>query len=215
MNITHILTIALIGTAFALAGCTGTADESSGSASLYIKDQPADDFEEVHVIITEGRVHRAGDGNETADTDDESGDGEWITIFQNSTGLDIDLLAVQGSLAAFIGEANLTAGKFTQIRFTLDSAYGIDSAGARVEITVTNGQVFITKPFDIEAGMESRIVIDIDLDRSLIRQGGSAPIIDEPTYRLNPVIGSTSVEIVDDAESGEDVHEPGEAAEVA
>lgn len=211
-----------------LLGCVTTDDGGQGSASIYIKDQATDDFQEVHALITTAMVHRAdgddGTGeNETSDDDgaddgmDGNGtdDGTWITIYQNASGLDIDLLAVQGDLAAFVGEADLEAGKYTQIRFTVESAYGIDNDGERVEIEVSSGAVRVVRPFEVDADMESRIVIDIDLDRSLHRMGGTAPIVDEPRYRMTPVLGTTTVEVVEDDESGEEAHEPGEAAEVA
>ncbi len=210
--------VALMIVAVAAAGCVG--DSGQGSASIYVKDAPTDDFDEIHVVFTKVELHRAGDDNDTSDDnetddadegDDEGGAG-WITVYENASGQDIDLLAANGNKAAFLGESDLAAGKYTQIRIHATEAYGIQD-GERKDFILSNNVLKVPKPFTVEADMETKIVIDYDLDRSIKQQGGGP--LSEPTYRMTPVIGKTTATVVEDDESGEDAHEEGEISESA
>lgn len=194
----------------ALAGCVQDDGGGEGAASIYIKDAPTDEFDEVHVVISKVEVHFAGDdssGDAANGTDGNETDGEWKTVFEDTAGVDVDLLDASGVRAAFLGEANLTAGKYTQVRVHFDEAYGIDKEGQRVAIDAPPTPGKVIQPFDVEAGMDTRIVIDLDLDRALKEQGPNGWI-------LTPVWGETRVEVVEDSESGDEVHEQGEVAEV-
>lgn len=186
------LSILLLATA-SLAGCVG---DGAGSASIYVKDAATDDFDEIHVVFTAVLVHAAGNDTE---------DGSWLTIWENSTGRDIDLLDLSGDRAAFLGEADLDAGKYTQIRIEATQAYGIQD-GTRVAIELVNPTLKVVRSFDIEAGKETQIVLDFDLDRS-VKENPQG-------WRMTPVIGKTTVNVVDDDASGADVHEEGEVTEI-
>lgn len=199
--------LALLALAGALtAGCAASGD---GSASVYVKDAPADDFDEVHVVFTKVEAHAAGDG-EDGDEDDGNGTGNstagWTVLFSDAAGVDVDLLNASGSRAAFLGEADLAAGKYTQLRITVTSAYGVAN-GTQVPLTVSSGTLKLTHPFTVEAGEETRLVIDIDLDRSLHQQGNGS-------WRLTPVVGSVDAEQVEDGASGEDTQQPGDVETV-
>ncbi len=192
----------LLVLAIALAGCTASGEE--GSASIYVKDAPTDEFDEIHVVFTEVRVHESG---AESDEDAEESDGGWMVLFENASGQDIDLLAANGTAAAFLGEADLPAGNYTQIRIIVQSAYGIKDDN-RVPITVSSGTLKMVQSFEVQADMETKIIIDYDLDRSLHQQGNGA-------WRFTPVIGKTTTEIVEDATSGEETANEGEIVEDA
>lgn len=187
-----IFMLAMLATV-ALAGCT-TSD--SGTASVYVKDAPTDDFDEIHVAFTKVEVHRGNDTN-----------GSWITLYENSTGQDIDLLDASGDRAAFLGEAELEAGTYQQIRVHATEAYGIQD-GERVDFELAPTPLFIVRAFEVQANEETRIILDFDLDRSIVQMGPQG-------YRMTPVIGQTLVEQVEDEESGAEAHEEGQVTEVA
>jgi hypothetical protein len=216
MPVPRAPSIALLVAAVSLAGCTG--DAADGSASIYVKDAPTDVFAEVHVVITEVSVHVAGGGDEGEDEQNETGEAAldegndtggagWKVLADSDGGFDVDLLNASGTNAAFLGEADLAAGRYTQIRVQVDSAYGITHEGDRLNISVPSQALRVVRSFEVEEGQETRIILDIDLEASLRQQG------DE--WRLRPVVGTTMVEVVEDAGSGEDVHEEGEVAPVA
>ena len=180
------LSATLLLTAVLTAGCT--TDAAAGSVSLYVKDAPEDDFDEIFVTFTDASVHSA--------------DGDaWQTIVENGTGITVDLLDANGTRAAFLGESELAPGNYTMIRINVTQAYGMKD-GERIDITVSSGK----RPFDVEEGMETRIILDVDLEGSLLQQGNG-------DWRMTPVIGSIRAEIVDDASSGGDTTEPGEIVE--
>lgn len=229
--------VAAVVLASSLAGCAGTGD---GSASLYVQDDPTDEFQEVHVVFTDAYVHEGGDeGNETDDENESDGDGRenqqggppgmdarlgqhggsgggktnqfseqagWITLASDSDGIDVNLLNATGTKAAFLGEANLSAGTYTQIAVVVQDAYGIDNNGSRVDITVPSGIGRVVSSFEVQADQETQIIIDLELDRALTESGQG--------WKLTPVFGKTTTTTVDPDESGSEEHEPGEVAEV-
>jgi hypothetical protein len=209
----------------------------TGSASAYVKDAPSDDFREVHVVFTEVAVHRSGgdepdpagagtstqtgtaignttvsaslsvtsDPNSTSDGD--GSEAGWIVLFSDPAGVDVDLLNTTGARAAFLGEEDLAAGQYQQIRMTVIEAYGIDHDGERVEITVSSGTLRSVKSFRVEEDRETRITIDIDLERSLRETGNGQ-------WRMTPVVGKTTAQAVDDDSSGDETAEPGDIEDV-
>lgn len=208
-----------------VAGCTAPGGE--GSASIYVKDAPTDEFDEIHVVFTQVAVHAAGssdddnavddsDGNETDDapdgneTDDDQGEGNktsgWKVLFSDASGVDIDLLNVTGTRAAFLGESELPAGKYTQLRVTVTEVYGIQN-GTRVPITLSSGTLKLNHPFEVEADAETRLVLDFDLDKSL-RQSGNG------SWRMTPVVGSIDTDEVDDEKSGKEHDDEGEVRDL-
>ncbi len=210
--------IALLLAGALLPGCFG---DEQGSASVYVKDAPTDKFDEIHVVFTKVEVHAADsvadDGDEAGDADDNETDDEgnqtgalagWKTVFSNATGVDVDLLNASGARAAFLGEADLEAGKYTQVRVHVKEAYGVQN-GTRVNITVSSGTLKLIHPFDVEADKETRIVLDFDLDRSLRQQGMDG------AWRMTPVVGTVSADVVEDDASGEEAgDEAGEIEEL-
>jgi hypothetical protein len=228
------LAAALAGCTTPASEDDGGSPGGQGSVSAYVKDAPSDDFREVHLVFTQVQVHRSsGGGNETdstatgtatgistavgnttvtasvnatATSADTQGAG-WITVFSDPAGVDVDLLNTTGARAAFLGEADLSAGRYQQIRVTVEEAYGVDHNGTRHDITVSGGTVRSVRPFEVEPGQETRLTVDIDLDRSLRQQGNGQ-------WRLTPVIGQTFTAVVEDEASGEDESRPGDVESV-
>ncbi|MEA3144171.1 MAG: hypothetical protein QOG31_1495 [Thermoplasmata archaeon] len=154
--------------AAALAGCAMASD---GTVSAYVKDTASTDFREVHLVVTGVSIHQSSDGNGTAG---------WMQVFSGA-GTDVDLMNASGAKAAFLGESGLPAGKYQQVRLTASSAYGIGMDGARVAIALPAKELKVVKGFKVEAGKETQLVLDIDLEKSL-KEGKDG-------WELKPVIG--------------------------
>jgi hypothetical protein len=212
-----------------LAGCAG-GDGGDGSASVYVKDAVTDEFTEVHVVFTDVSVHRSGGGGDegtptgsdngtgngtggnstltgTNTTEDGGSQAGWMSVFHDDAGVHVDLMDASGARAAFLGEADLEAGDYQQIRITVKEAFGVNASGAQVPITVPSKTLKFVRSFEVEGGMETRIVLDFDLERSLKQSGNGQ-------WRLTPVIGKTFVEVLEDGESGEETSEEGEVTEI-
>ena len=180
----------------ALAAFAGCVDDGEGHVAVYVKDAPADEFEEVWLAFHEVRVHAAG-GDEDAD-DDNATEG-WIVVSEGNRTINLLDYEEEGS-RAFLGDANLSAGRYTQIRLMVTAAWGIDAEGNRTDIRIPNPTVKVVKSFEVEDGETTRLVIDVDLDRSLHGRS-DAPV-------LTPVIGSVDVE-KDVEDEGDDVADDG------
>lgn len=160
------LLAACLAAAFVLPGC---ASDGDGTASFYVKDAATDEFREVHLVITQVSIHQSG-GNESSG---------WKVLFTGSQ--DVDLLNTTGAKAAFLGEAGLAAGKYQQLRLTASSAYGITMDGNRTDIGLPDKELKVNKGFTVEAGQETQLILDIDLDKSVKEKGDG--------WEFKPVIG--------------------------
>lgn len=214
-----IIGLTLLLAAASLAGCTASA--AKGSASVYVKDAPSDDFDEVHVVFTdvlvkaEGNEHDDGQGDDDRGAEDGQGNGddadgadeqgaqpddgegpEWTTVFHDDQGVDVDLLSANGTKAAFLGESDLPAGEYEGLRVVVKEAYGIQN-GTRVPIALSSGVLKVQHDFEVGEDRETRLVLDFDVDRSLVQEG-------DGDWRMTPVLKSVSDDDVDDDASGEE-----------
>ncbi len=178
---TFALPIATLFLIVALAGCSSGGD---GSASVYVKDAVTDDFSAVHLVITKVSIHQSSSGNETAG---------WKVLFSGSQ--DVNLMNATGTKAAFLGAADMTPGKYQQMRIEASSAYGTDTSGAQVAIALPNKELKVVKGFKIEAGKETQLVLDIDLEKSL-KESKSG-------WEFKPVIGKLYAAIKDKSDKPE------------
>lgn len=167
---------------FALfAGCTG----NDGYASAYVKDAPSDTWRAVHITFTAVSIHQSGD-NTTG----------WTTLYSSSGGSTVDLLNTSGLRAAFLGETGLPAGHYQQMRITVLMAHGILSDGTAVNIGLPQGgELKLSKSFKVQAGKETQIVIDFDLEHSLTQKNGA--------WEFKPVVGKIYAAIKDKTDKPE------------
>ena len=200
------LAIASILAFTALAGCTAQADR--GSASIYVKDAPLLGFDEIHVVFTQVQVEVESedeDDNETEGTSqDEETDGaddaqdkedHLVTLFSDPTGVDIDLLAANGTKAAFLGETDLDAGDYDKILVTVKEAYGVQN-GTRVDFVLEKTALELEHVFVVGSARETRLVIDFDLAESLERKDGA--------WHMELKVREIEDDDVDDDDSGDE-----------
>lgn len=226
-----VLTIPTLMILAALSGCmtyegdgTGGGEAGEGNVAFYVKDAPADDFVSVFVTFNEVKVHRAGGGEDGDDGlttvpnddlstipnddlstvphddlgDDGSGAG-WFTIFSgNET---IDLKQFQGDARAFLGEATIAAGKYTQIRIMVTDIYGEDAAGARTDFKLPSDTLKIVRPWTVVDGEETVLVVDWDLDESIIKTGNAGYLM-KPVLKLTIENGASDAADAEGADQG-------------
>jgi hypothetical protein len=207
---------ALIATA--MSGCLGA--ESQGHVAFFVKDAPVDDLSSVFVTFSNVEVHRAGSaaehdggnetqemdgGNETAEIDDgnDTKSSSWKVIVNSTT--TVDLLNFTGDASAFLGEANITTGKYTQIRITVDEAWGLLKAdGSRVNLTIPSGKLKIVSSWTVEAGKTTVLTVDFLLDKSIHKTGNGE-------WKLKPVLKLITEK--SERKDVEELKEKGRAAE--
>ncbi len=208
-----------------LTACGGTAqlhlelgaNSSAATAQQALTDgTPLAGAKSVTVTVTEVSVHLAGEGgtgddeteNEsdagvpTADagstTEAESNAG-WRVV--SSTEQTFDLVALQSNATAPLGDAELPAGKVTQIRLALkapESRDGaavipgavVDADGQTCDLIVPQSAVKpglkIAGVFKLDAGSEREAVVNLRLQPATREDTASGC-----AYRLNPVISIT------------------------
>jgi hypothetical protein len=114
------------------------------------------------------------------DYDNESG---WLTIVNESQSF--DLIALQ-NVSALLGEQNLTAGKYTQIRLTVESAnITINRSGQREEQTlkIPSSKIKLIHPFTITKNETTVLTLDFLVDQS-IHETGNGQFMLKPTIKI-------------------------------
>ncbi len=151
----------------ALSGCMGT-----GTLVIQITDAPPEmNIEKAEVTISNVEVHTAAAGG-----DNTTGAG-WFTVVEEAQ--IFDLIAIK-DVKEVLGSAELTAGKYTQIRLSVDNAIAtID--GSAYELEVPSEKIKLVKQFDIIAGQTTTITLDFDAEAS-IRSAG------KDSYSMTPTI---------------------------
>jgi hypothetical protein len=94
--------------------------------------------------------------------------GEWITIIEAPPSF--DLMAVIG-VEEILGSANVTPGKYTQIRMDVDRVEVVTTAGDNITAEVPSGKLKIVRPFTVEAGVTTVLTLDFDGEKSLVLPG--------------------------------------------
>jgi hypothetical protein len=174
--------------AVGLAGCV--AGDGEGTAAVYVKDQPADDFEKVFVTFSKVEIHTSGDASENSTAG-------WIVLWEDAAGKSVDLKNYTGDAKAFLGSDNLTAGMYQQLRIHIDEAWGEDAEGERTDFTVPSGVLRTSGSFEVEADRTTHITLDYDLDQSILVQGNG-----NVTFR--PVLGQVLVDVNDEEPESEE-----------
>ena len=107
----------------------------------------------------------------------------WFTIVNESQ--TFDLLALQ-NVTALLGEKNLTAGKYTQIRLTVESGVIIINASGNIEehtLQVPSNKIKLIHPFIISENVTTVLILDFFVDQS-IHQTGNGKFMLKPTIKI-------------------------------
>jgi len=165
---TYLLIIMAILT---FTGCDETETKPSGvvgTLKLSITDAPADViFEKVEIDFDKIMVNK--DGGETEDG--------WITL--NGDGGKVDLLLLTNGKLQELGVKDLEVGKYNQIRFYV-SKTTVTIEGETQEIKLASNTVKLVKPFTIEDGITTELVVDFNALKSIKKTGKG--------YLMTPVL---------------------------
>ncbi len=117
------------------------------------------------------------------DQEDNDNDSEWLTIVNESQ--TFDLLALQ-NVSALLGEKNLTAGKYTQIRLTVVSANITINRSGTIEhhaMKVPSDKIKLIHPFTILKNETTVLTLDFDVGKS-IHETGNGKFMMKPTIKI-------------------------------
>lgn len=155
-----------------LSGCdkdTTGSSPTTGTLRIFLTDAPGG-FDMVNITFSQISAHI---------------DSGWVTVTgQPQT---INLLEWNNGNSIVLGEAQMPAGHYTQIRLIIDSANVVkagQSHGLKIPSGAQTGLKFGPE-FTINAGSTYELVIDFDVNRSIVVTGPSH----NPTgYKLKPHI---------------------------
>lgn len=184
--------IILLGMSFISCSDGGNREPTTGTLELSLIDNPGA-YQEVVISIIEVQVHHETDG--------------WVTLSGNDLNvpLQVNLLDLVGGTMAYLGATELEPGHYDQMRLILDSAENanyivVDDVPQTLKIPsgYTTG-VKLVHGFDIVAAGATELILDFDVDKSIVMAGKSGKYILKPTIKVvdtvaNSVSGMVSVD---------------------
>lgn len=147
-----------------LSGGNG-ATSGSGQLKVRLTDAPNRQIDVAEVTITDVSVHRTG--------------GAPYSVLSEARTL--NLLDFQNGVSTLLGDIDLEAGHYTQIRLEVSEGW-VESEGEGFAVFVPSGVVRINRPLDICADGEVEVLLDFDAEKSLRYNPG------QNQFRLQPVV---------------------------
>lgn len=165
-------------------GGNGTAAVPEGTVRMALTDAPSCGYDHVWVTVERVRIHKS----------DGAGDSEggWEEIVLDSPKR-LDLLELTNGTLEELGQTDVPAGTYNQVRLVLAANTGANplansvhpTGGAEVPLRTPSAQqsgLKLKARFEVEAGGLADLVLDFDACRSIVKAGGSG------NYNLKPVL---------------------------
>jgi len=203
MNRRHLHFLPLTGTALAAAAlitaCGGSSDDpSTGTMRLSLTDAPACGFDSVFVTVEKVRVHQSSSA-----ADNDAGWSEVVLAAPQR----VDLLSLNNGTLLPLGQTELPAGSYTQMRLVLAAntpATPMANAltptgGAQTALTTPSGQqsgLKMNVNLAVPAGQVADFAIDFDACRSFVKAGNSGKYLLKPVLSVIPILSTAGQRIV-------------------
>lgn len=181
--------------ALGMTACSDSTDPSgTGTLKVNLVDAPVpiSGVESIQVVFSSVLVHKTSGA--------ELGDAEWIVLMDETlpeAERKFDLLELVNGNVGVLGEIDLEAGHYSQIRIIVESAT-ITVDGATSDLFIMSGTesgIKLTRAFEIEPNAITELTVDFDAGQSVWENpAGSGNYQMQPTLRLtaNVVSGSIS-----------------------
>jgi hypothetical protein len=192
MKFTYLALVVVVLISAIMAGCT-TAPAGQSTLIIAVKDAPkTTDIGTITYLglnIGEVSVHRASAAQSVTETDEEmeateSGYSEtagWIVVVNQPQTIDLMQLT---DISEVIGQKDMEAGTYTQIRLKIDSGT-ITVDGTEHNLAVPSGVLKLNRGFVLEPNQTLKLTLDFNVEKSIIRTGSDK-------YSLKPVIAVIS-----------------------
>jgi len=183
---------------FLVSACSDS-DDDAGTLSVGLTDAASSDYQAVYVTIEEVQVHMGGDD-----------DGNWQMVA--SPGKTYNLLELVNGMIEQLGVSSLGSGTYTQMRLILGGEaqeetnilgdphpyanYLIDSSGEYQQLRVPSGYqtgIKLVRNFEIVEGLTTELVLDFDVEKSVVRAGNSGNWLLKPTIKIIDTIENSTV----------------------
>ncbi len=143
----------------------------------------------VNLTVTDNNSTTAWDtaiaviGADNDEDEDDDGNAGWYTIVNESK--TFDLIALQ-NVTDILGEKNLSAGKYTQIRLTVEKANITINNSGEIQVhdlKIPSSKVKLIKSFWIYENVTTVLTLDFDIHKS-VHKTGSEKYIMKPTIKV-------------------------------
>lgn len=180
--------LAAAATAALLAACGGGGSSSNapGTLRVALTDAPACGYDEVNVTVQKVRVHQSGSAGD--------GDSGWSEVVLNPA-RKINLLDLTNGVLEELGQTELPAGTYSQLRLQLASNGGAAPLANSLVLTGGDGsEIPLDTPSAQQSGLKMNLnltvepnqladlVLDFDACKSVVVRGNSG------RYNLKPVV---------------------------
>jgi hypothetical protein len=183
LNYFMLALIAVVG-----FSCNNDDELLAGSAKVnfYLVDASGD-FDQVWIEVIALRI-KADDNDQNNDDDieDDSDESSWVEIPFEEGSRYVNLLELTGENSQFLGSEIFPEGEIDQLRLVLGDDNYVVKDGNRSELKTPSAQqsgLKIKLNESIEGGKSYEIVIDFDVEKSIIVAGNSGNIILKPVLR--------------------------------
>jgi len=161
-------------------------DARISRVNFYLVDAPAD-FDEVWVEVIALRVKADDNDQDSAnDPGNDAEDSSWIEIPYEEGSRYVNLLNLTGENSQLLGSKDFPAGEIKELRLVLGDDNYVVNDGKRTDLKTPSAQqsgLKIKVDKAMEGGKSYDIVIDFDVEKSIIVAGNSGNIILKPVLR--------------------------------
>jgi hypothetical protein len=191
-----------------LAACGAIMDEGTGTLGISMTDAPACGYDAVNVTVRTLRIHQSASAAEN--------DNGWKEVVL-SPARKINLLQLTNGTLEDLGQIDLAAGRYSQLRLILDPNSGANNLTNSVVLSTTpaterhldtpaalKSGIKLTKEFEIKSGKRINLVLDFDACRSVIKNG-NAEFALRPVVQLIPTAPNGITGYIDPALLGANV----------
>ena len=196
MSVTALLSVAAL-----LSACGGGGNSSSsatGTLRVSLTDAPACGYESAFVTVEKVRVHQSGSAGDN--------DAGWHDVVLAAPQR-IDLLTLTNGTLLPLGQTELPAGTYTQLRLVLaanTAAAPLANAvtpvgGSATALTTPSGQQSGLKAnvnLTVPAGQVADFAIDFDACKSFVKAGNSGRVLLKPVLAVIPILATAGQRIV-------------------
>ena len=163
----------LASLAFLVYGGCSTGDNPStadgkGTMQVSMVDAPASSYDSIVIVVTGVSVH----SNASVDS--------WITL-SNETKT-VNLLRLVNGMEEVMGETQLAAGTYSQLRLTLGDSCWVYGSGVKIALKVPSTEIKLDIQAEIVANVSYKLVLDFDATKSLVSNAGG--LIMKPVIKV-------------------------------
>ena len=190
----------------ALVACSDSSGPDTAKLSIMLKDAPGDVLE---AVVTIDQIYLQGGA---ADTDTEEAAPESARVNLLSAPVTVDLLTLADEWMTLVGDAEIPAGTYGQLRFVVSGAYlkvaeeggdriyatstdyaglpdGAEVSGSLQAPSFANSGLKVSFPGGVTVEGETALLVDFDVADSFGKQAGQGD-----KWVMHPVLKGSVVE---------------------